>query len=197
MLIIRSGKYKNKRLKEVDPLITRPSKDVLKLGLFNIIGKRIINSSFLDLYGGSGQIGLEALSKGAKKVVINDSSLKAYKVILENRDITLKSKVSDNLTDFNKLTILNLTDFDFINKYKDNLFDIIFLDPPYLYNNEKEIVSLLYKNHLINEKSLIFIEKDSELDSLLNNDYNIKQYKYGRSLLFLLTLKIKEEEEKK
>ncbi len=197
MLIIRSGKYKNKRLKEVDPLITRPSKDVLKLGLFNIIGKRIINSSFLDLYGGSGQIGLEALSKGAKKVVINDSSLKAYKVILENRDITLKSKVSDNLTDFNKLTILNLTDLEFINKNKDNFFDIIFLDPPYLYNNEKEIVSLLYKNHLINEKSLIFIEKDSELDSLLNNDYNIKQYKYGRSLLFLLTLKIKEEEEKK
>lgn len=192
MLIIRSGKYKNKRLKEVDPLITRPSKDIVKLGLFNIIGTRIINSSFLDLYGGSGQIGLEALSKGAKKVVINDSSLKAYKVILENRDITLKSKISDNLDDFNKLIITNLTDIDFINKFKDTLFDIIFLDPPYLYNNEKNILSLLLSNHLVNENSLIFIEKDSELNSSLNENYNIKKYKYGRSLLFLLTLKSEE-----
>lgn len=192
MLIIRSGKYKNKRLKEVDPLITRPSKDIVKLGLFNIIGTRIINSSFLDLYGGSGQIGLEALSKGAKKVVINDSSLKAYKVILENRDITLKSKINDNLDDFNKLTITNLTDIDFINKFKETLFDIIFLDPPYLYNNEKNILSLLLSNHLVNENSLIFIEKDSELNSSLNENYNIKKYKYGRSLLFLLTLKSEE-----
>ena len=189
MLIIRSGKYKNKRLKEVDPSITRPSKDIVKLGLFNIIGKKIINSSFLDLYGGSGQIGLEALSKGAKKVIINDSSLKAYKVILENRDITLKSKVSDNLDDFNKISITNLKDIDFIKKYENNLFDIIFLDPPYLYNNEKEILSLLYKYKLANENSLIFIEKDSELDISLANDYNIKKYKYGRSLLFLLSLK--------
>ena len=189
MLIIRSGKYKNKRLKEVDPSITRPSKDIVKLGLFNIIGKRIIDSSFLDLYGGSGQIGLEALSKGAKKVIINDSSLKAYKVILENRDITLKSKVSDNLDDFNKISITNLKDIDFIKKYENNLFDIIFLDPPYLYNNEKEILSLLYKYELANENSLIFIEKDSELDISLANDYNIKKYKYGRSLLFLLSLK--------
>lgn len=189
MLIIRSGKYKNKRLKEVDPSITRPSKDIVKLGLFNIIGKKIINSSFLDLYGGSGQIGLEALSKGAKKVIINDSSLKAYKIILENRDITLKSKVSDNLDDFNKISITNLKDIDFIKKYENNLFDIIFLDPPYLYNNEKEILSLLYKYKLANENSLIFIEKDSELDISLANDYNIKKYKYGRSLLFLLSLK--------
>ncbi len=192
MLIIRSGKYKNKRLKEVDPLITRPSKDIVKLGLFNIIGTRIINSSFLDLYGGSGQIGLEALSKGAKKVVINDSSLKAYKVILENRDITLKSKINDNLDDFNKLTITNLTDIDFINKFKETLFDIIFLDPPYLYNDEMNILSLLLSNHLVNENSLIFIEKDSELNSSLNENYNIKKYKYGRSLLFLLTLKSEE-----
>lgn len=192
MLIIRSGKYKNKRLKEVDPLITRPSKDIVKLGFFNIIGTRIINSSFLDLYGGSGQIGLEALSKGAKKVVINDSSLKAYKVILENRDITLKSKINDNLDDFNKLTITNLTDIDFINKFKETLFDIIFLDPPYLYNDEMNILSLLLSNHLVNENSLIFIEKDSELNSSLNENYNIKKYKYGRSLLFLLTLKSEE-----
>ncbi len=192
MLIIRSGKYKNKRLKEVDPEITRPSKDVLKIGFFNIINQVIRNSVFLDLYGGSGQIGLEALSKEAKEIYINDSSSKAYKVILENRDITLRSKVSDNIEDFNKLHISNLTDIDFINKNKDKHFDIIFMDPPYSYNNEKEILSLMIKNNLIDNKTLIFIEKNSQIDKELLTCYNIKEYKYGRSLLYFL--KLKEEE---
>lgn len=189
MLIIRSGKYKNKRLNEVDPSITRPSKDVLKLGLFNIIGNRIINSSFLDLYGGSGQIGLEALSKGARLVYINDSSFKAYQTIIKNKDITLNNKNNDYMEDLDKIKITNLNDFDFINKFKDYIFNIIFLDPPYNYNKEKEVLESLKINNLINKDTLIFIEKDTSLNEELNNIYNIKEYKYGRSILYFLTLK--------
>lgn len=189
MLIIRSGKYKNKRLNEVDPSITRPSKDVLKLGLFNIIGNRIINSSFLDLYGGSGQIGLEALSKGARLVYINDSSFKAYQTIIKNKDITLNNKNNDYMEDLDKIKITNLNDFDFINKFKDYIFNIIFLDPPYNYNKEKEVLESLKINNLINKDTLIFIEKDTSLNEELNNFYNIKEYKYGRSILYFLTLK--------
>lgn len=189
MLIIRSGKYKNKRLNEVDPSITRPSKDVLKLGLFNIIGNRIINSSFLDLYGGSGQIGLEALSKGARLVYINDSSFKAYQTIIKNKDITLNNKNNDYMEDLDKIKITNLNDFDFINKFKDYIFNIIFLDPPYNYNKEKEVLDSLKINNLINKDTLIFIEKDTSLNEELNNIYNIKEYKYGRSILYFLTLK--------
>ena len=189
MLIIRSGKYKNKRLNEVDPSITRPSKDVLKLGLFNIIGNRIINSSFLDLYGGSGQIGLEALSKGARLVYINDLSFKAYQTIIKNKDITLNNKNNDYMEDLDKIKITNLNDFDFINKFKDYIFNIIFLDPPYNYNKEKEVLESLKINNLINKDTLIFIEKDTSLNEELNNIYNIKEYKYGRSILYFLTLK--------
>ena len=189
MLIIRSGKYKNKRLNEVDPSITRPSKDVLKLGLFNIIGNRIINSSFLDLYGGSGQIGLEALSKGARLVYINDSSFKAYQTIIKNKDITLNNKNNDYMEDLDKIKITNLNDFDFINKFKDYNFTIIYLDPPYNYNKEKEVLESLKINNLINKDTLIFIEKDTSLNEELNNIYNIKEYKYGRSILYFLTLK--------
>ncbi len=189
MLIIRSGKYKNKRLNEVDPSITRPSKDILKLGLFNIIGNRIINSSFLDLYGGSGQIGLEALSKGAKLVYINDSSFKAYQTIIKNKDITLNNKNNDYMEDLDKIKITNLNDFDFINKFKDHIFNIIFLDPPYNYNKEKEVLESLKINNLINKDTIIFIEKDTSLNGKLNDIYNIKEYKYGRSILYFLTLK--------
>lgn len=181
MLIIRSGKYKNKRLKEVDPSITRPSKDIVKEGLFNIINLSINNSSFLDLYGGSGQIGFEALSRGASKVIINDINLKSYKVINENRKI-----INDEINIKDKLFIENLTDLSLIEKYKNNHFDIIFLDPPYIYNNEYKIVTLLKEYNLIDENSLIFIEKESEVDDNLFNEFIIKKYKYGRSLLFLL-----------
>lgn len=180
MLIIRSGKYKNKRLKEVDPSITRPSKDILKVGLFNIINLKIKDSSFLDIYGGSGQIGIEAISRGAKKVVINDINKKAIKVINEN----VKS-----LNGNDDIKIENLSDKDLLNKYKDNNFDIIFIDPPYIYNNEINILSLLKNNNIINKDSLIFYEKECEIDESLSSLYNIKKYKYGRSLLFLLTLK--------
>lgn len=184
MLIIRSGKYKNKRLKEVDPSITRPSKDIVKEGLFNIINLSIRDSSFLDLYGGSGQIGFEALSRGAKQVVINDINNKAYKIINENRKI-----INDEINIKDKLFIENLSDISLIEKYKNNYFDIIFLDPPYIYNNEEKIVSLLKENNLIDENTLIFIEKESEVDDNLSIRYNIKKYKYGRSLLFLLKSK--------
>lgn len=180
MLIIRSGKYKNKRLKEVDPSITRPSKDILKEGLFNIINLKIKDSSFLDIYGGSGQIGIEAISRGAKKVVINDINKKAIKIINEN----VKS-----LNGSDDIKIENLSDIDLLNKYKDNNFDIIFIDPPYIYNNEINILSLLKNNNIINKYSLIFYEKECEIDESLSSLYNIKKYKYGRSLLFLLTLK--------
>lgn len=116
-----TGSCRGKRLVTPDGLDTRPTTDKVKESIFNAIQFDIEGRRVLDLFAGSGQMGIEALSRGAKSAVFVDNSQKSLRCIRENLENTKLQSVSE---------VVNV-DFElYLNRIKDK-FDIVFLDPPY------------------------------------------------------------------
>ena len=115
------GKARGVRLKQVDASITRPITDRVKEALFNIIGSDIINSSMLDMFAGTGSVGIEALSRGASYVMFLDVNSNAIDVINSNLSVT---KLSD-------MGQVQQTDaFDYLDGSKREKFEYIYIAPP-------------------------------------------------------------------
>ena len=179
---IISGKARGTKLYTLEGIETRPTLDRVKESLFNIISDRIYDSYVLDLFSGSGAIGLEFASRGAKQVVLCDASKKATDIIQKNIEKTHLEE------------IVRLHNFDFkkmLEKVKDKKFDIIYLDPPYKTDYIKEAISLIKNNNLLNEDGIIIAETDEpekikkQLEEI--NAQIIDQRKYGRANLFFIT----------
>ncbi len=163
---------------------TRPTLDRVKEALFNILQSKIYESEVLDLFAGSGALGIEALSRGAKKAIFCDYSKDAVRIINKNIDkVKLKAKSKVLTGDFEIC----------LDKLKENKFDIIFLDPPY--NSDLSIKSIKKINSLglLKEDAIIVIETDDEikmkedLKKINANAYDLR--KYGRVKLFFLNRK--------
>ena len=119
---IISGTARGTKLYTLEGLNTRPTLDRVRESLFNIIQNEVKESIFLDLFSGSGAVGLEAASRGAKEVIICDKSKEAVQIINKNIEKThLKDKIKLYNTDF--ISLLR-------NKITEKL-DIIYIDPPY------------------------------------------------------------------
>lgn len=168
-----SGSARGLKLKSPDGLKTRPTADRIKESLFNIIAPYIYDCSFLDLFSGSGAIGIEALSRGAKDATFVDSDINSINTIKSN--ITL-SKFEE------KSTVYNLDALDAINKLHINnkKFDIIFLDPPYDKGLLLPALKKIEQANLLKEDGFIICEQhidESEihLDKLYT--YRVKEYK--------------------
>ena len=148
--------------------------------MFNSLGN-IFNYSFLDLFGGSGSIGIEAYSRGANPVYINDKNKEAYKIILEN----LKSL---SITD---IKIFNLDYLNMLSLLKDRniKFDIIFLDPPYKMEINDEFINNILSFDILEKNGIIIAETDYDLSPILIEKYNVKILKYGRSKINILRKK--------
>lgn len=136
---IISGKYKRKKIKGFDIDGTRPTMNRVRESLFAMISPYLKDAVVLDLFAGSGLLGIEALSNGAKKVYFVDKNPLSIKIVKENL-VNVEEEYE----------LLNM-DFLLALKKINAKFDIIFLDPP-------------YKNHLIN-KALLEIEKNNLLSS--------------------------------
>ena len=122
---IISGEAKGRSLFAPSGAHTRPTSDKIRGALFNIIGARVLDSRVLDLFGGSGALALEALSRGAESAVIVDSSRQAWQVIERNARSVLKD-------DFDlRVQILNQDYRTAIATVEGRNFDLVFLDPPY------------------------------------------------------------------
>ena len=178
---IISGTARGTKLFTLDGLETRPTLDRVKESIFNIIQNQIKDSVVLDLFSGSGAIGLEMLSRGASKAVLCDNSKFAIEIIKKNIEKTHMSE---------KVKLYNLNFEDCIEKNKNNKFDIIYLDPPY--NTDYIIKSLnkIIDFKLINSKGLIILETDDE-ERILEEIKNIKikiadKRKYGRATIIFL-----------
>lgn len=167
---IIAGKYKKTPLKTLDGTdITRPTKDMVKEAVFSSIDI-YSDTYFLDLFSGSGAIGLEALSRNAKEVVFNDVNKNAVKIINEN----LK-KVNENRL------VLNLDYSECLKRLSNYKFDYIYIDPPYIFNDYDNLFSLVNEYALLNEKGKIIIE--TKKDNILKEEYidmfQYKDKKYG------------------
>ena len=172
-----AGSAKRLQLKTIDGLDTRPTTDRIKETLFNMISHEIADSCFLDLFSGSGAIGIEALSRGAKEAVFVEQNRKAMACIRENLTFTKLAKQSV-LLEMDVLSALKRLE----GKYQ---FDYIFMDPPYNHELEKSVLTYLAESSLLAEEGIIIVEasKETDFDYAEDLGYNIikeKGYKTNK-----------------
>jgi len=180
MASIASGSLKNKQLK-VPKGDVRPTQRLLRLAVFNFLGEFIDNASVLDLFAGAGFFGLEALSRGARKVVFVD--------IAEKSTLTIKQNIeSTGIEDKTAVYKMDALTFLMKSRNKHRKFDIVFIDPPftYLHHLTKErrdnfIGEIIDRAHdLLNEKSLIILKYPQKYDFPLPEGLSIaEERKYG------------------
>lgn len=179
---IISGKAKGTKLYTLNGENTRPTLDRVKESIFNIIQNEIEDAFVLDLFSGSGAIGLEFASRGAKKVFLVDSSKQACEIIKKNIEKTHMEEKTE-LYNMNSITLLE--------KLKNFSFDIIYLDPPYKTDLIKQSIYKLIENNILTNKTLIIVETDEEkkITDQIETIEKIKiinKRKYGRVHIFFL-----------
>ena len=170
-----TGKARGVQLKTPEGLQTRPTSDRVKEALFSIINFDIPGARVLDLFGGTGQLGIEALSRGAKSATFVDAGEPACRLIREN----LKRTKLEN-----DGKVIRSDYLDYLNRCREQ-YDIIFLDPPYaevfLENSLKRIaeIDILQSNGIIVAERPLGKDLPWELEGFTRS----KDYKYGKTLL--------------
>lgn len=184
-----SGDCKGRPLKPVPGSSTRPTTDKVKESIFNMIGPYFNGGIGLDLFGGSGSLGVEALSRGIDKVVFIDRDIKAVQTIRKNVEtchFTERAEVYRNDAE-RALKAL----------FKRKLaFDLIFLDPPYKQQKIKELIELICKNNLIKVNGYIVSEHSEEvaLPNKIDSLHKIKCETYGITAVSVFSYKGEREE---
>lgn len=149
-----AGSARRVPLKTLDGMNTRPTQDRIKETLFNMLQYDVADCTFLDLFAGSGGIGIEALSRGAKQAVFVEQNDDAVQIVRENLKATrLEDRGVVMHTD--ALTALKRLE----GKY---YFDYIFMDPPYNHELERQMLEYLADSKLIDKQSTIIIEASLE-----------------------------------
>lgn len=179
-----AGTARSLPLKTIEGMDTRPTQDRIKETLFNVIQTDIPGGSFLDLFAGSGAIGIEALSRGAKSAVFVENNKAAVECIKSNLKFThLEESASvmecDALTAVNRLS-------------GKGIFDVVHMDPPYNHEHEKQVLSVLAESNIIDEYTLIIIEASLETDFSYVTDLGytvIKEKNYKNNKHIFLNLK--------
>lgn len=151
-----SGTYKGRPLKAVKGNTTRPTTDKIKESIFNMIGPYFDGGIGLDLYAGSGGLGIEALSRGLTKVIFVDKHPKAIETIKENiATLSLEDQTEVYRNDaFRALKAVCKRELQ---------FSLIILDPPYKVTSITEIIEFIAKENLLQENGVILTEHDSKL----------------------------------
>lgn len=157
---------------------TRPTSSIVKESLFNIIQIYVNGADFLDLFSGSGQIGLEALSRGAKHVTFVDESRYCRNYLVKNLK---KMRLENNFT-------IVTSDVFFYLLHCEKVFDIIFLDPPYNKGLSKNVLEKIWKNLKKSGIIIAEIEKTEKLDASYRDLKMVNEYVYGRKKLTIYKL---------
>lgn len=176
-----SGTLKGRFIEGFHNPKTRPTMDRVKESLFAMIQEDIPNSIILDLFSGSGNLAIEAISQGACIAYCNDKNKEAIRVIQKNiTNFALQNQVKVMNYDFKKaLQIL---------KEEKIQFDIIFLDPPYQTDYIKESLLCINQYQLLKENGKIICETDDLAKIPENRDWkNVKQKKYGDKYVVILS----------
>jgi 16S rRNA (guanine966-N2)-methyltransferase len=179
---IYSGQFKNRIIASPKGLSTRPTSGRMRETLFNICQSLVEGARFLDLFAGSGAMGLEALSRGAAKATFVDSSMDSIRCIKEN----LKNFQMESAA-----TVIHADVFTALDRLQKNgqSFDLVYADPPYEHgeNFDLEILAKLDEGTILNPDAWVYLEESSkivipfeDLKHLRLNSYR----KTGRSSLY-------------
>jgi 16S rRNA (guanine(966)-N(2))-methyltransferase RsmD len=172
-----TGKAKGAALKTPEGIVTRPTADRVKEAVFSMLQFEIAGASVLDLFGGTGHLGIEALSRDAKYAVFVDSNENACKLIREN----LKR------TNFLQQSTVVRSDYMTFLKKCNQKFNIIFLDPPYAEDFLEKSLKMITEIDILQSGGIIITERPlgKELSVTFDGYFRSKDYKYGNTLITL------------
>jgi len=173
-----TGSARGRKLKELQGYDTRPTADRVKEGLFNIIQFDIEGRKVLDLFAGTGQLGIEALSRGAASAVFVEQRRDAIALIKENLRLT---RLEDNAK------VIPGESMAFLASCRER-FDIILLDPPYASDLLKNAVNAIYRFDILSNHGIIVCESAVEWDAPpVEPPYFLRRsYRYGKTKLTLI-----------
>lgn len=173
-----AGSAKGKRLKAPRGLDTRPITDMIKGALFNVLGSRVLDTKFLDLFAGSGSVGIEAFSRGARQVLFVDSSYEAVKTIKENL-ANCGFVAGNQVYRGDVLQVLTMLD------RRSDRFDIVYIDPPF--TNESiffKVMMSLAEVQVLEPDAIVIIRTPRKKE--MPDFGNLRKYRqsgYGESSL--------------
>ena len=169
MLRIVAGKYRHLIINQPNTDTTRPTMDKVREAIFSSLGYSIVGKKVLDLFAGSGAMGLEALSRGAIECTFVDNNALAISTIKKNVSLL---KIEE------KTSIIKKEYLSFLSSINET-FDILFLDPPYKMKKVyDEVIEYMLENNLLSENAIIVKECDAPFDDD-KRFYKDKKYKYG------------------
>ena len=169
-----AGDLKGRIIKPVKGMDTRPTTDKVKENIFNIIGPYFDGGIGLDLFGGSGNLGIEGISRGLDKVIFTDKQFQAYSTIKENlKTLRIEDQAEVYKNDAYK-ALKSLAD-------RQMIFDIIFLDPPYKGQKINEIIEFVHEHNMLATDGLIMAEclKEDVLHEAVGDIEVIRRVEYG------------------
>jgi 16S rRNA (guanine(966)-N(2))-methyltransferase RsmD len=153
-----AGQFRSRKLAAVPGTATRPTSDRLRETLFNVVGARVPDSVWLDLYAGTGAVGIEALSRGARQVYFVESEKKAARVIRENVQ-SLKIEDGTEVLERDAMQALRLLDSQAV------ACDFIFVDPPYDdHGAYAQALGFISQSKLVSDGSIVITEHDKHFE---------------------------------
>lgn len=173
MLRVIGGKFKSRRIKEVKSQTTRPTTDKNKESLFNMLGQFFQGGLMLDLFAGSGAIGIEAISRGMDEVEMVENNFQAVKIIKENLN-TLGIENQCKVVRQDVFSYLNTT----LKKY-----NLIFADPPYALDKYKQLLDLINYRQLLADNGIIVMEADKAqlFEEKVHHFFKYKEHVLGNT----------------
>ncbi len=176
---IIAGSHRGRRLSGPEGTALRPTSDKVREAIFSILGPHVSGSRFLDLYAGTGAVGIEALSRGAVAVTFVESDPTAVKLLQKNLQAC-------QLQDRAKVYITQAATFLARQDWWDGPYDILFADPPYAALDEWEILTHAWRPGLLPEEAIMIIEQDSRatLPNSIAHAILARRYVYGDTALY-------------
>ena len=178
---VLSGKYKGKRLNSSKDLSIRPTTNRIKETIFNILYDFFVNKNVIDLFSGSGSLGIEAISRGASTVTFIEHSESSLKILQQNIAILG--------IDRSHVKIIKSDALDYCSKTS-SVFDLILIDPPFNFSELQKLIDLIFIRGIMEKDGLLVIQHEISNPLKKQNQYYniIKQKIIGRSIIsFLLT----------
>ncbi len=178
---IIAGNFRGRKFTFPDAIGLRPTSGRIRETVFNWLQFEINNKTVLDLFGGSGALSIESLSRGAKEVYVIEKNPVVYKQLLSNLA----------LLETNNYTLINADALNYLANQCDKSFDLVFLDPPFSTDLLPQALSLLSSNNCLNSQSKIYIESENiinedKLGSITGYCYNIVKHKKSGKVHYCL-----------
>ncbi len=178
---IISGKYKGRQLVSTKDQSVRPTTDKIKEYIFQLLNDFVLNANVLDLFAGSGSLGLEALSRGAEHVTFVDNSQASLRVLRRNIG---RIKVEE------PFSVIKKDVLKFLQKNKQP-FDLIFADPPFKWDEFDKLLPLIFKPENLTEYGLLVLESEKNHEIQWEGELyeKLRQKKFDRSIITFFSRK--------